>query len=169
MQYLENGFYSLGLGVCRHADTWIKLNVIKVLADHGAKKKSAPYPICDCTAFDCSWTKRLQPRMVSCQNVLLGVKSAAGIYYTKLKLSSLQAWLIHRLASNISCREKQQPDFTSGLCLQYSSSQMKCGPNYILSDALQQTLPSEKLISECPPQSASVTFLFKCIGCHPSS
>lgn len=69
--------------------------------------------------------------------------------------------MIHRLASDISRRGKQQPDFTSGLCLQYSGPQMKCGPNYILSDALQRTLPSEKLISECPPQSGPVTFLFQ--------
>ncbi len=38
---------------------------------------------------------------------------------------------------------------------------MKCGPNYILSDALQQALPSEKLISECPLHPVSITFLFQ--------
>lgn len=38
---------------------------------------------------------------------------------------------------------------------------MKCGPNYILSDAPQQTLPSEKLISECPPQPFSIRFHFQ--------
>lgn len=37
------------------------------------------------------------------------------------------------------------------------SSQMKCGPNYILSDAQQQVLPSEKLISECPLRPVSIT------------
>lgn len=37
------------------------------------------------------------------------------------------------------------------------SSQMKCEPNYILSDAQQQALPSEKLISECPLHPVSIT------------
>lgn len=34
---------------------------------------------------------------------------------------------------------------------------MECEPNYILSDAQQQALPSEKLISECPPHPLYVT------------
>lgn len=34
---------------------------------------------------------------------------------------------------------------------------MKCKPNYILSDAQQQALPSEKLISECPLHPVSIT------------
>lgn len=63
---------------------------------------------------------------------------------------------------------KWWPGFTSGLCLQRRGSQMKCGPNYILSDALQPALPSEKLISECPLLPISITFLFKRIGCLPS-
>lgn len=34
---------------------------------------------------------------------------------------------------------------------------MKCEPNYILSGAQQQALPSEKLISECPLHPVSIT------------
>lgn len=34
---------------------------------------------------------------------------------------------------------------------------MKCEPNYILSDAQQQALPSEKLISEWPLHRVSIT------------
>lgn len=37
------------------------------------------------------------------------------------------------------------------------SSQMECEPNYILSDAQQQALPPEKLISECPLHPVSIT------------
>lgn len=41
---------------------------------------------------------------------------------------------------------------------------MKCRPNYILSDALKQALPFEKLIWQCPLYPVSITFLSECIS-----